>query len=53
MRAGAEIHRTGQEVLHVVEMLDRAIVVLAEFSEGLEALANQMAAATRPHEGQS
>jgi glycolate oxidase iron-sulfur subunit len=26
MRAGAEIHGTGQEVLHVVEILDRAIV---------------------------
>ncbi len=26
MRAGAEIHGTGQEVLHVVELLDRAIV---------------------------
>ena len=25
MRAGAEIHGTGQEVLHVVELLDRAI----------------------------
>lgn len=25
MRAGAEIHATGQEVLHVVELLDRAI----------------------------
>jgi glycolate oxidase iron-sulfur subunit len=25
LRAGAEIHRTGQEVLHVVELLDRAI----------------------------
>ncbi|HUK31521.1 MAG TPA: (Fe-S)-binding protein, partial [Candidatus Acidoferrum sp.] len=24
LRAGAEIHRTGQEVLHVVELLDRA-----------------------------
>ena len=26
LRAGAEIHGTGQEVLHVVELLDRAIV---------------------------
>jgi glycolate dehydrogenase iron-sulfur subunit len=26
MRAGADIHYTGQEVLHVVELLDRAIV---------------------------
>lgn len=26
LRAGAEIHRTGQEVMHVVELLDRAIV---------------------------
>jgi glycolate oxidase iron-sulfur subunit len=26
MRAGAEIHGTGQEVLHVVELLDRAIM---------------------------
>ena len=25
LRAGAEIHRTGQEVLHVVELLDRAL----------------------------
>lgn len=25
MRAGAEIHQTGQEVLHVIELLDRAI----------------------------
>jgi glycolate dehydrogenase iron-sulfur subunit len=25
MRAGAEIHHTGQEVLHVIELLDRAI----------------------------
>jgi len=25
MRAGAEIHRTGQEVLHVIELLDRAL----------------------------
>ncbi len=25
MRAGAELHHTGQEVLHVVELLDRAI----------------------------
>ena len=25
MRAGAEIHRTGQEVVHVMELLDRAI----------------------------
>jgi glycolate oxidase iron-sulfur subunit len=25
MRAGAEIHRTGQEVVHVMEMLDRAL----------------------------
>jgi glycolate oxidase iron-sulfur subunit len=25
MRAGAEIHGTGQEVLHVVELLDRAL----------------------------
>ena len=26
MRAGAEIHSTGQEVLHVIELLDRALV---------------------------
>jgi glycolate oxidase iron-sulfur subunit len=26
LRAGAAIHRTGQEVLHVVELLDRALV---------------------------
>jgi glycolate dehydrogenase iron-sulfur subunit len=26
MRAGAEIHATGQEVLHVMELLDRALV---------------------------
>jgi glycolate oxidase iron-sulfur subunit len=26
MRAGAEIHRTGQEVLHVIELLDRATI---------------------------
>ena len=26
LRAGAEIHRTGQQVLHVVELLDRACV---------------------------
>jgi glycolate oxidase iron-sulfur subunit len=26
MRAGAEIHSTGQEVIHVVELLDRAMV---------------------------
>ena len=26
MRAGAEIHSTGQEVLHVMELLDRALV---------------------------
>ena len=25
MRAGAEMHATGQEVLHVVELLDRAL----------------------------
>jgi len=25
LRAGAEIHGTGQEVLHVVELLDRAM----------------------------
>jgi hypothetical protein len=25
LRAGAEIHQTGQEVLHVIELLDRAI----------------------------
>ncbi len=25
MRAGAKIHRTGQEVVHVIEMLDRAL----------------------------
>jgi glycolate oxidase iron-sulfur subunit len=25
LRAGAELHQTGQEVLHVVELLDRAI----------------------------
>ena len=29
MRAGAEIHRTGQEVLHVVELLDRALSAAA------------------------
>ncbi len=27
MRAGAEIHSTGQEVLHVIELLDRAIAL--------------------------
>ena len=27
MRAGSEIHNTGQEVLHVVELLDRALDV--------------------------
>jgi len=27
MRAGAEMHKTGQEVLHVVEVLDRALLV--------------------------
>jgi glycolate oxidase iron-sulfur subunit len=27
MRTGAEIHRTGQEVFHVVELLDRAIQI--------------------------
>ena len=27
MRAGAELHRTGQEVLHVMELLDRAMKV--------------------------
>ena len=26
MRAGAKIHKTGQKVLHVMEMLDRAIL---------------------------
>jgi glycolate oxidase iron-sulfur subunit len=26
MRAGAEIHQTGQEVLHVIELLDRATI---------------------------
>jgi glycolate oxidase iron-sulfur subunit len=26
MRAGAQIHRTGQEVVHVMELLDRALV---------------------------
>jgi glycolate oxidase iron-sulfur subunit len=26
MRAGAEIHSTGQEVVHVMELLDRALV---------------------------
>jgi len=26
MRAGAEIHATGQEVVHVMELLDRALV---------------------------
>ena len=26
MRAGAKIHGTGQEVLHVIELLDRALV---------------------------
>ena len=25
LRAGAEIHKTGQEVLHIVELLDRAL----------------------------
>jgi hypothetical protein len=25
LRAGVELHRTGQEVLHVIELLDRAI----------------------------
>ena len=25
MRAGAEIHKTGQEVVHVIELLDRAL----------------------------
>ena len=25
MRAGAELHRTGQQVLHVLELLDRAL----------------------------
>jgi glycolate oxidase iron-sulfur subunit len=25
MRAGAEIHHTGQQVLHVIEVLDQAI----------------------------
>jgi hypothetical protein len=25
MRAGAEIHSTGQEVVHVMELLDRAL----------------------------
>jgi len=25
MRAGAEIHSTGQEVVHVIELLDRAL----------------------------
>jgi glycolate oxidase iron-sulfur subunit len=25
LRAGADIHKTGQEVLHVMELLDRAI----------------------------
>jgi glycolate oxidase iron-sulfur subunit len=25
LQAGAAIHRTGQEVLHVVELLDRAL----------------------------
>jgi glycolate oxidase iron-sulfur subunit len=25
LRVGAEIHRTGQEVMHVVELLDRAL----------------------------
>jgi glycolate oxidase iron-sulfur subunit len=32
MRAGAEIHRTGQEVLHVVELLDRAVSAAAAHS---------------------
>jgi len=32
MRAGAEIHRTGQEVLHVVELLDRALSAAAAHS---------------------
>jgi hypothetical protein len=26
MRAGAKIHSTGQEVVHVVELLDRALL---------------------------
>jgi hypothetical protein len=26
MRAGAKIHSTGQEVAHVIELLDRALV---------------------------
>jgi glycolate oxidase iron-sulfur subunit len=30
MRAGAEIHKTGQKVLHVMELLDRAIEQSAE-----------------------
>jgi hypothetical protein len=25
MRAGAKIHSTGQEVVHVIELLDRAL----------------------------
>jgi glycolate oxidase iron-sulfur subunit len=25
MRAGAELHKTGQQVLHVMELLDRAL----------------------------
>ena len=32
MRAGAEIHRTGQEVLHVVELLDRGLSAAAAHS---------------------
>jgi hypothetical protein len=26
MRAGAEIHSTGQQVVHVMELLDRALM---------------------------
>lgn len=33
MRAGAAIHRTGQEVLHVVELLDRALTSAAPHRE--------------------
>ncbi len=29
MRAGSEIHKTGHQVLHVMELLDRAIDVAA------------------------
>ena len=45
LRAGAAIHDTGQEVLHVVELLDRA---LARSADRLF-LADQVAAALRAH----